>query len=75
LSGLSYIASAGVGVLIGAQHIAKKHGGGLGLVNPSPSVREIFSILGLDAILPIHDNMDDAMAELRVPPAALPAEA
>jgi anti-anti-sigma factor len=58
LAGLSYIASAGVGVLINIQHQAKKAGGGLHLVNPSPSVREIFSILGLQAILAIHDSLD-----------------
>lgn len=58
LSGLTYIASAGVGVLINIQHQAKKGGGGLQLVNPSPSVREIFSILGLQTILAIHDSLD-----------------
>jgi anti-sigma B factor antagonist len=58
LSALTYIASAGVGVLINIQHQAKKSGGGLHLVNPSPSVREIFSILGLQTILAIHDSVD-----------------
>ncbi len=58
LSTLTYIASAGVGVLINIQHQAKKAGGGLVLVNPSPSVREIFSILGLQTILAIHDTLD-----------------
>lgn len=58
LSTLTYIASAGVGVLISLQHQAKTAGGGLQLVNPSPSVREIFSILGLQTILAIHDSLD-----------------
>lgn len=57
LSGLSYIASAGVGVFINGQHRARGGGGSLQLVNPNPSVREIFAILGLESLFTIHDNL------------------
>jgi anti-sigma B factor antagonist len=62
LSGLSYIASAGVGVFINSQHQAKGKGGTVQLVNPSASVREIFSILGLGSIFTIHDTLDQGVA-------------
>lgn len=62
LSGLSYIASAGVGVFINSQHQARGAGGSLQLVNPSASVREIFSILGLEAIFVIHPTVDAGVA-------------
>ena len=62
LSTLTYIASAGVGVLINIQHQAKKAGGGMNLVNPSPSVREIFSILGLETILEIYASVDEGVS-------------
>ncbi|MCS6969699.1 MAG: STAS domain-containing protein [Planctomycetota bacterium] len=62
LSALSYIASAGVGVIINGQHQAKQLGGCLQLVKPSPAVREIFSILGLDALFTIHDSVEQGVA-------------
>ncbi|MEK7412252.1 MAG: STAS domain-containing protein [Planctomycetota bacterium] len=61
LSALSYIASAGVGVFINSQHQAKTKGGTVQLVNPSASVREIFSILGLASIFTIHDTIDQGV--------------
>jgi anti-anti-sigma factor len=61
LSGLSYIASAGVGVFINSQHQAKAKGGTVQMVNPSASVREIFSILGLGSIFTIHDTLEQGV--------------
>ena len=61
LSALSYIASAGVGVFINSQHQAKAKGGTVQLVNPSASVREIFSILGLGSIFTIHDTLEQGV--------------
>jgi anti-sigma B factor antagonist len=62
LSGMTYIASAGVGVFISAQHKANKSGGNLQLVNPSDSVREIFNILGLERLFVIHDTVEQGLA-------------
>lgn len=61
LSGLSYIASAGVGVFINSQHQVRKLGGSLQLVNPAPTVREVFGILGLEAIFTIHQTLDQGI--------------
>jgi anti-sigma B factor antagonist len=62
LSGVTYIASAGIGALINCQHQAKRGGGGLQLVNPTPNVREIFSILGLETLFVIHGSVDQGIA-------------
>ncbi len=56
LNELGYIASAGVGLFINTQHRLKGEGS-VQLVNPSPGVREIFNILGLDTIFTIHPNV------------------
>jgi anti-sigma B factor antagonist len=61
LAELTYIASAGVGVFINAQHQVRKFGGSLQLVNPAPSVREVFGILGLEAIFTIHSSLDQGI--------------
>ncbi len=50
---LSYIASAGLGLLFGTQKRLLDSGGGLTLVNLSPHIREIFQIAGFDHIFKI----------------------
>ena len=61
LGGLSYIASAGVGAFINGQHQTKKQYGCLMLANAGPNIREIFEILGLDAIFTIHASLPAAV--------------
>ena len=48
--------------VLNAQHQLKKSGGNLQLVNPAQSVREIFSILGLESLFVIHENLDAGVA-------------
>ncbi|MDA3963522.1 MAG: STAS domain-containing protein [Planctomycetota bacterium] len=62
LSELTYIASAGVGVFINVQQTVSEHGGGLLLVDPSPVVKEVFDILGLQALFQIHSSTEHALA-------------
>jgi anti-sigma B factor antagonist len=62
LSGLDYIASAGVGSFINCQHQVKRAGGNLQLVNPSASVREVFAILGLESLFVIHQTVEAGIA-------------
>jgi anti-anti-sigma factor len=51
---LSYISSAGLGLLFGTQKRLVDGGGGLTLVNLSPHIREIFQIAGFDNIFEIE---------------------
>ena len=53
-SQLSYIASAGLGLLFGTQKRLLDSGGGLVLINLSPHIREIFQIAGFDHIFKIR---------------------
>lgn len=50
---LSYISSAGLGLLFGTQRRLVDSGGALTLVNLSPHIREIFQIAGFDNIFDI----------------------
>lgn len=52
---LSYISSAGLGLLFGTQRRLVDSGGGMTLVNLSPHIREIFKIAGFDNIFEIED--------------------
>jgi anti-anti-sigma factor len=50
---LSYISSAGLGLLFSTQKKLVDGGGGLTLINLSPHIREIFQIAGFDNIFDI----------------------
>ena len=50
---LTYISSAGLGLLFGTQKKLVDTGGGLTLINLSPHIREIFQIAGFDNIFEI----------------------
>ena len=50
---LSYISSAGLGLLFGTQKRLIDSGGGLTLVNLNPHIREIFQIAGFNNIFEI----------------------
>lgn len=62
LSGVPFIDSTGVGVLVGALKRAREHGGTLTLACPQPRVRRVFEITGLLTALPIFDSLEEAAA-------------
>lgn len=61
LKGVEYISSAGAGVFIGSLTAAQESGGNIILVNPTPSVREVFELLGLTQIFEIMEDIDAAL--------------
>ena len=52
-SGLEYISSAGLGVLLAAQKRLSERGEGLRLVKVNPHIRDIFRFSGFDQIFEI----------------------
>lgn len=62
LDTLDFIASAGVGVLINIQQRVAEDGGGVLLAAPTPMVKEVFAILGLQTLFPIHADTAAALA-------------
>lgn len=66
LSGVNFMDSSGIGVIVGALKRARERGGTLSLVNPQPRVRRIFEITGLLGALPFFETVDDAVAACAV---------
>lgn len=64
LAELTYIASSGIGTLISANQTVNQRGGKLHLVKPTAMVREVFNILGLAALFPIHETTAEALAAI-----------
>jgi anti-anti-sigma factor len=61
LSGLEYVSSAGLRVLLSAAKRIKQAQGKLALASPSPQVRQVFNMAGFSSILPIFETIDDAL--------------
>lgn len=56
---VTFMDSAGIGMLIGRYKIAKMFGGVVELANVKPSIKKIFEMCGVLKIIPILKNMED----------------
>ena len=56
LGKLEYINSAGLGLLLGAYQRVSQEGGSVRILNPTPYIRELFSITGLDHLLLVNQD-------------------
>ena len=63
-SGLDYISSAGLRVLLGAAKKLRASGGTLGIFGLNQSVREVFEISGFSTILSVYQSEAEALAEM-----------
>jgi anti-anti-sigma factor len=70
-SGVDYISSVGLRVLLLAAKRAKSQGGALAVASLQPVVREIFEISKFTLVIPCYAGVYDALAALS--PSALPA--
>lgn len=62
LSGVEFMDSSGLAVLISGLRRTKEHDGSLVLVSPTSSVKRVLSITGLDKVFEIHDSVEKAAA-------------
>lgn len=54
---VTFMDSAGIGMLIGRYKIARMLGGSLELTNVKPSIKKIFEMCGILKIIPITENV------------------
>lgn len=62
LSGVEFLDSTGLGVLVGALKRCRTHGGELVLVCTQPSILKVFEITGLLQVFEIHETVEAALA-------------
>ena len=72
LSGVTFIDSTGLGVLIGGLKRARENGS-LSLVCPQSRVRRVFEITGLTQVFTFFDELDEAVASCAVKSPAVAA--
>lgn len=57
LSGVGFIDSTGLGVLVAALKHVREVGGSLDVVATAPRVLKVFALTGLDVVIPLHDSL------------------
>ncbi len=63
LTGVDFIDSFGLGVLVGALKRVRLLDGDLRLVVPEPRVRRVLEVCDLDRVFTLYATVDDAVAE------------
>lgn len=61
LSGVTFIDSTALSVMVSTHKRLRRHGHALRVV-AAPSVRRVLGITGLDRVFEVHDTRDDALA-------------
>ncbi|MCB1057348.1 MAG: STAS domain-containing protein [Acidobacteria bacterium] len=67
---LSYISSAGLGVFMGFIEEVREAGGDIKIAALAPKVREVFNLLGFDAIFDLVDDVPAAVERFTATPSA-----
>jgi len=62
VTGLEYVDSSGVGTLVSCLTNARKAGGELKLVGANQRIRRIFSMTGVDNLMPMFGTLAEATA-------------
>lgn len=62
LGGVTFMASTGLGVLVGRLKLVRAANGSMRLVCSSDRILSVFSITGLDKVFKIFPSVDDALA-------------
>jgi anti-sigma B factor antagonist len=62
LSGVSFLDSSALGVLVGTLKRMREREGRLDVVLPSSHARRVFEITALDRVLELHETVEAAMA-------------
>lgn len=62
ITGLDYVDSSGIGMLVSCVTNVRKAGGELKVVGANPRIRRIFTMTGVDSMMPLFNTMADATA-------------
>lgn len=64
LSKVNYISSIGIPLLINSAKAVGKNGGRMILLSPQKNVENILELTGIPLIIPIHHDLDSAVAAI-----------
>ena len=62
LAGVGFIDSTGLGVLVSTLKHVRESEGRLDVVVATPRVLKVFTLTGLDVVIPLHSTLESALA-------------
>jgi anti-sigma B factor antagonist len=62
LSGVTYMGSTGIGVLMGVRRVLAADGGSLALAGPCGKVAQVLAMTGVSEVIPVEASVTDAVA-------------
>ena len=65
LAALTFIDSGATQMIIGAYHALSLSGGTLALIHPRAAVARVFELTGVSQVIPVYDNVNEAIAAVR----------
>lgn len=65
LSKVDYISSIGIPLLINSAKSLARQGGKMALLHPNKSVENVLELTGIPLIIPIYENVQTAVSELK----------
>ena len=65
LSAVSFLASIGMRTLVSSARALMNRGGSMALANPQPLVQQALVAAGIDSLIPIYPNIDEASRGLQ----------
>jgi anti-anti-sigma factor len=65
LSKVNYISSIGIPLLVNSAKSLARQGGKMALLNPKKPVENVLELTGIPLMIPIYQNVDTAVSELR----------
>jgi len=60
MSSVDFLSSAGIRTLLLAAKAVSRRGGKMVITNPAPDVRNVLEIAAVDALIPIHESLEEA---------------
>jgi anti-sigma B factor antagonist len=67
LSEVDEVDSTGLGELVGYLQLFSKQGRHLAVVKPTEKIRRLFEFMNLHKVLPIYDDLDQALSSIGCP--------
>ncbi len=64
MESLNFMDSSGIGVIIGRYKKILLSGGKVGIINIKPQVKRIYDICGLNKIIPLYNDLKQAMKSM-----------
>lgn len=65
LSGVSYLSSVGIPMLVNTAKSVKNRGGKIAFLSPTENVAKVLELVGVSQVIPTYDDLNAAIADMQ----------